>query len=195
MKRMFIITERQYIIIMQQAQSCYPQETGGILGGRENKILAVLPVANKHLYNRTETFQLWQEDIDRGYRFLEKYSMQYMGIYHTHPKGIPYPSEQDLKHGQKYLFIISLKDRYNPELRAWRVEGQNIYAEDIRIISDMGVTVIDIKTGKPKLSENVTKDELVRLAHMIDDFIAGRSPTYLKMEPIKWDASSFSTLA
>lgn len=192
---MFIVTERQYNIIMQQAQACYPQETGGILGGQENKILAVLPVANKNLYDRTEVFQIWQDDLDRGYRFLERYGMHYQGIYHTHPKGIPYPSDQDLSHGQKYLFIISLKDRYNPELRAWRVEGKNIYAEDIKIISDLGVTVIDIKTGRPRLSDNVTKEALEKLALMIDDFIAGRTPQYLKMEPIKWDASSFSTLA
>ena len=44
---MFIITERQYSIIMKQAQACYPQETGGFLGGRENTILGILPIPNK----------------------------------------------------------------------------------------------------------------------------------------------------
>ena len=192
---MFIITERQYNIIMQQAQACYPQESGGVLGGRENKILAVLPIPNKELYDRTEQFQMWQDDMDRGYTFLNKHNMDYLGIYHSHPQGIPYPSEQDLKNNQKYLFIIGLKDRYNPELRAWRCEGGNVYPEDIKIISDVGITVIDIKTGKPKLSENVTRQDMDRLSQMINDFIAGRKPIYIKMEPIKWDASSFSTLA
>lgn len=192
---MFIITERQYNLIMQQAQACYPQESGGILGGRENTILAVLPIPNKFLYNRTEVFQLYHEDIERGYRFLEKHHLQYLGIYHTHPHGAPYPSEEDLKHNQKYLFIISLKDRYNPELHAWKIEGSKIMAVDIRIISDLGITVIDIETGKPKLSDNVTQDEMKRLVKMINVFISGRKPKYLKMEPIQWDASTFSTLA
>jgi len=151
---MFIITERQYNIIMQQAQACYPQESGGILGGTDNKIMAVLPIANKNIYDRTKEFALWKEDIERGYAFLEKYNMQYLGIYHTHPQGVPYPSDQDLSHGQKYLFIIGLRDRYNPELRAWRCEGKKVYQEDIKIISDQGITVIDVKTGKPKLSQN-----------------------------------------
>lgn len=192
---MFIITERQYNIIMQQAQSCYPQESGGILGGHDNRIQAVLPIANKNLYDRTQEFALWKEDIERGYVFLEKYNMQYLGIYHTHPKGVPYPSEQDLSHGQKYLFIVGLRDRYNPELRAWRCEGKKVYQEDIKIVSDAGVTVIDVTTGKPKLSQNTTKDEMGRLANMINAMIAGKDPQYIKLEAGRWDASSFSTFA
>jgi proteasome lid subunit RPN8/RPN11 len=192
---MFIITERQYNIIMQQAQACYPQETGGILGGRENTILGVLPIPNKHLYDRTEAFAISDDDVDLAYRFLAKHNLEYLGVYHTHPKGVAYPSAQDLTHNQRYLFIISLQDRYNPELYAWRVENGKIYAENIKIMSDIGVTVVDIKTGKPKLSENLTRKELDRLADMIDDMIAGRKPIYPKLDPTHWDASTFSTFA
>jgi len=192
---MFIITERQYNIIMQQAQACYPQEAGGILGGKGNTITGVLPIPNKYLYDRTETFALTSDDIDRGHQFLRKNNLEYLGVYHTHPKGAPYPSDQDLVHGERYLFIISLKDRYNPELYAWRVERGKVYAEDIKIISDIGFSVVDIKTGKPKLADNVPKAQLDRLANMIDDFIAGRSPEYPKLDPKNWDASTFSTLA
>lgn len=192
---MFVITERQYNIIMQQAQACFPQETGGVLGGRENTILGVLPIPNKYLYDRTEVFAVSDKDIDTAYRFLTKHNLEYLGVYHTHPKGIPYPSEQDLAHYQKYLFIIGLQDRYNPEFYAWRIESGKVYAEDIKIMSDIGVTVIDIRTGKPKLSENVTRQELDRLAEMIDEMIAGKVPTYPKLGPVHWDASTFSTFA
>jgi proteasome lid subunit RPN8/RPN11 len=192
---MFIITERQYNIVMQQAQACFPQETGGILGGRENTILGVLPIPNKHLYDRTETFAISDDDIDTAYRFLAKHNLEYMGVYHTHPKGIPYPSQQDLSHGEKYLFIIGLQDRYNPELYAWKAENGRVYSEDIKITSDVGVTVVDIRTGKPKLSENVPRQELDHLAEMIDAMIAGRRPEYPKLDPTHWDASTFSTFA
>ncbi len=192
---MFIITERQYNIIMKQAQACYPQESGGFLGGRENTILGVLPVPNKYLYNRTEVFGITSDDIDRAYKFLVKHNLEYLGVYHSHPKGIPYPSDQDLAHHQKYLFIIGLQDRYNPELYAWRVEGKRVYPEDIKIISDIGITVVDIRTGKPKLSENVPKQEMDRIANIIDEMIAGKHPEYKKMDPTKWDASTFSTMA
>ena len=192
---MFIITERQYNIIMQQAQACYPQESGGVLGGKKNTILGVLPIPNKYLYDRTETFAITDDDIDLAYKFLAKHKLEYLGVYHSHPKGAPYPSEQDLAHHQRYLFIISLRDRFNPELYAWRVEGNKVYPEDIKIISDIGVTVIDIRTGKPKLAESATKAEMDKLASMIDDFISGKKPEYPRLRPVKWDASTFSTLA
>src|SRR3989339_2273988 len=190
---MFIITERQYNIIMQQAEACYPQETGGILGGRENTILGVLPIPNKHLYDRTQTFGLSQDDIDTAYRFLVKHKLEYLGVYHTHPKGIPFPSPQDLAHNQKYLFIVGLRDRRSPELYAWRVENKQVFAEDIKIISDFGATVIDIHTGQPKLTENSAKEAADKLAQDIDTMIAGKMPNYPKLEPGDWDASSFST--
>ena len=153
-QQMFIITERQYNIIMKQAQACYPQESGGFLGGRENTILGVLPIPNKVVQGRNEVFGITAEDIELAYRFLVKHKLEYMGIYHSHPKGAPYPSEQDLSHKQKHLFIIGLEDRNNPALYAWRVEEGQVIQEDIKIVSDSGVTVIDIVTGKPKLSEN-----------------------------------------
>jgi len=192
---MFTITQRQYDIIMHQAQACYPQESGGFLGGRENTILGVLPIPNKCLYDRTEVFAITDGDIDLAYKFLVKHKLEYLGVYHSHPKGVPYPSAQDLAHHQKYLFIIGLQDRYNPELYAWRVEGNKVYPEDIKIISDIGVTVIDIRTGKPRLSQSATKEELDKLASMIDDFISGKKPEYPRLQPVNWDASTFSTLA
>lgn len=192
---MFKITERQYDIIMKQAQSCYPNETGGILGGQGDTILGVLPIANKVLKNQTEVFGITAEDIERAYHFLIKHNLEYLGLYHTHPKGVPIPSAQDLAHHQRYLFIIGLEDRYNPELYAWRVEEGKVYAENIKIISDIGITVIDVVTGKPKLSESVDREELDKLAEIIENLILGKEPEYPKQGPINWDASSFSTQA
>ena len=192
---MFVITERQYNIVMKQAQACYPQETGGFLGGHDNTILGVLPIPNKDLYDRTEVFAISSDDVELAYRFLVRYKLEYLGVYHSHPRGAPFPSAQDLSHNQKYLFIISLQDRYNPELYAWRVENGKVYAEDIKIMSDYGATVIDIHTGKPKLSENVNPREMDRLAQMIEDMIAGKMPVYPKLDPTHWDASTFSTFA
>ena len=44
---MFIITQHQYNLIMEQAQTAFPTETGGFLGGKAGEILGVLPVTNK----------------------------------------------------------------------------------------------------------------------------------------------------
>jgi len=188
----FIITKRQYELIMHQAQACYPQEAGGILGGRENVILGVLPVFNQFLYDRTKTFGMTADDIDRGYRFLEKYNLEYYGIYHSHPKGIPYPSKEDLSHNQRYHFIISLADRYNPILMAWEVEKGEIIQVPIQIVDESLVEQMCLTPEKPSLSE-AAPDEMTKLAGMINDIIEGRI-VYQKEAP-KWDSSSFSTTA
>jgi [CysO sulfur-carrier protein]-S-L-cysteine hydrolase len=192
---MFRITEHQYNIIMKQAQNCYPQETGGILGGRDNTILGVLPIANKVSQDRTETFGISSEDVERAFNFLVKNKLEFLGVYHTHPRGVPYPSTQDLAYNQKYLFIIGLRDRQSPEFYAWRVEDGQVKPEDIKIISDIWVTVVDIRTGRPKLAENIGGSELNRLTSMVNAFIAGKDPEYHRYNPTNWDASSFSTFA
>ena len=188
----FMITNRQYDLIMHQAQACFPQESGGILGGRENVILGVLPVFNQFLYDRTRTFGMTADDIDRGYRFLAKHDLDYLGIYHTHPKGIAYPSKEDLAHNQKYHFIVSLADRYNPVFAAWEVEKGEIIQVPIQIVDEKLVEQMYLSPEKPSLSESAP-DEMTRLAGMISDIIEGKI-RYNKEAP-KWDSSTFSTTA
>jgi [CysO sulfur-carrier protein]-S-L-cysteine hydrolase len=189
---MFTITRRQFDMIMHQAQACYPQEAGGILGGREDIILGILPVFNQNLYDRTKNFGMTADDIDRGYRFLEKYNLEYYGIYHSHPKGIAYPSKQDLSHNQRYHFIISLADRYNPVLMAWEVAKGEILQVPIRIVDERFVEQMYLSPEKPGLAESAP-NEMTKLTGMIRDMLKGKL-VYPK-EPPKWDSSSFSTKA
>ena len=191
---MFRITQRQYEIILRQAEGCYPQETGGVLGGREDTILGVLPIFNKDISAPDVSYGITGEDMARAFGFLKKHDLEYFGIYHSHPKGVPFPSDQDLMHNQKYLFIIGLRDRYNPELAAYRIEKDKIVQEPIKIVNDSGFTVVDIRTGKPQLSENVSRKEMEKLERMINDHINGVEIIYPKMQPV-WDASTFSTMA
>ncbi|MFC1517801.1 Mov34/MPN/PAD-1 family protein [Candidatus Margulisiibacteriota bacterium] len=192
---MFVITEHQYNIIMEQAQTAYPNETGGFLGGKAGEILGVLPVTNKGEGDIKKEFGISSEDVQRAHDFFKKHGLAYLGVYHTHPKGIPYPSDQDLKNFQKHLFIISLKDRYNPEFRAYTIENRQVIPEDIQIVDNRHTTVIDITTGKPMLSQNVVEEEMVKLHNLIEDII-DRKTRYPKLAPSnKWEASSFNTVA
>ncbi len=193
---MFIITERQYKIIMEQVQTSYPEETGGFLGGRAGEILGVLPVPNQNWDgDRKKEYGMTGEDIQRAHDFFKKHGLAYLGVYHSHPQGIAYPSQQDLNNMQKHLFIVSLKDRYNPELRAFTIENRQVIPEDIKVIDDRHVTVIDVVTGKPKLSENLVESEMVKLQQMIEDIIE-RKRRYPKLAPSnRWESSSFNTVA
>jgi [CysO sulfur-carrier protein]-S-L-cysteine hydrolase len=190
----FTITKRQYEIIMHQAQACWPQESGGFLGGREDVILGVLPTFNMHLYDRTNTFGIPADDFDRAYRFFEKYKLDFYGIYHSHPKGIPYPSRQDLANNQRYQFIVGLRDRYNPELYAYEIVNGEVVPVPVQIVDEALVEQMYLSPEKPKLNDAAKPDDLKELETMIDNIIQGRDNEYVK-EPPKWDSSSFSTKA
>jgi [CysO sulfur-carrier protein]-S-L-cysteine hydrolase len=190
---MFTITTRQYELIMHQAQACYPQESGGIMGGRENVILGILPIANQFLYDKTKTFGITGEDVERGMLFLAKNKLEYYGLYHSHPKGIPYPSKEDLSHGQRYLFIVGLADRYNPSLYAYEVVKNQVTPVPIRVVDEHYVQQMYLSPEKPKLSDAANPNEMQTLVGMIRDIVNGK--VEYKKEAPKWDSSSFSTTA
>jgi len=196
---MFIITQHQYDIIMRQAQENYPYETGGILcGSSDGVIKGVMPLYNQAGGDQHKEFGLTGDDILRGHEFAKKHGLILFGVYHTHPKGIAYPSDADLNHNQRFLFIISLSDRYNPEFAAYSVlPGKKVIREEIQVINNSGLSVLDIQTGKPKLSDNTTAQEMEKLHELIDNIIEERA-NYPKLSPKnKFEAarSSFNTEA
>jgi proteasome lid subunit RPN8/RPN11 len=196
---MFTITERQYELIMRQSQENYPYETGGILCGDANGVIkGVLPLYNLADGDQKKQFGITYDDILRGHEFAKKHGLIFYGIYHTHPNGIAYPSDEDLSHNQRYLFIISLLDRYNPEFAAYSIlPGRHVTKEEIKVINNNGVTVIDIHTGHAKLSENVTKEEMDKLSMMIDAIIENevKYPKFSPKNDFEARSSSFNTEA
>jgi proteasome lid subunit RPN8/RPN11 len=191
---MFIITQHQYDLIMQQAQENYPYETGGVLcGSSDGVIKGVMPLYNQASGDQRKEFGLSADDMLRGHEFAKKHGLIFFGVYHTHPNGIAYPSDQDISNNQRFLFIISLRDRYNPEFAAYSVlPGRAVIREDIQVINDNGVTVIDINTGQPKLSEHVSTLEMQKLHTLIDAIVEERAK-YPRLAPKnKFEASRFS---
>ena len=147
----FSITERHYNIILDQVKNNYPYESGGFIGGKDHVISAIYPVMNQDISNKTDVFSIFPEDIERAHLFFNKHGLKYYGTYHSHPKGAAIPSEQDLSHIQKYLFIISLRDFENPDFAAFRTTGHK-QAERVplRILSNSQFSVKDIKGDAPK---------------------------------------------
>lgn len=97
-----------------------PNECCGILLGRNGRIERViaikndLPAPDAYFMNPEQQIAVFTEMQKRGEELL--------GIYHSHPKGPPVPSNADLQlafHPEVAYFIISLADADNPELRAF----------------------------------------------------------------------------
>jgi len=180
---------------MHQAQACFPYEAGGFLGGKENNILGVLPVPNKKVGGRDE-FSLWEDDFGRAYTFFEKHNLELAGVYHTHPGGIAYPSDQDIKatsqKRMKYMFIIGMADRYKPDLRVYTISG-GVVEIPIRVVSDKGIVVMDLFSSGNRQSK-LTPENLHLFHEYIKRVIREETESGRKGD-FGWDASSFSTLA
>lgn len=195
---MFKITQRQYDIIIKQVQTNYPFESGGFIGGTDFIIKAILPIFNKDESNKQDVFGLNHDDLNRAYQFFSKHQLDYYGIYHSHPKGPAIPSEQDLKHIQRYLFIISLMNFDTPDFAAYKVTGiQQAKRVPLTIVSNDAVTS-SVKTSglvhfegrhSGQYLDEATRDLNQKIHNVFNN--SSQYDRYIRQD----DSGHFSTLA
>ena len=199
----FSITKRHYDIIIEQVQKNYPYESGGFIGGKDLQVTAIFPVMNQDISNKTDVFAIYPQDIERAHLFFEKHGLEYYGTYHSHPKGEAIPSQQDLTHIQKYLFIISLRNFNQPDFAAYKVTGhQQADRVPLTVVSDNDFSVKDIHSkGETKTSDGLvipsgTPDfnNTSLLNQQLDD-VFNKSANYKKETRDFDEGGGFSTLA
>ena len=198
----FTITQRQYDIIIDHVKKNYPYEAGGFVGGLNGQIRAVLPVLNQDISNKQDVFAVFPQDIERAHLFFQKHGLDYFGIYHSHPKGAAIPSQQDLTHVQKHLFIISLRHFDKPDFAAFQVVGhQRAERVELTIVSDQFFSVKDIRSSadgsRPGLvGQNEIPDygDTQYLNQQLNN-IFDQTSEYKKSDRYGDDSGDFSTLA
>ncbi len=141
---MIEIEKANYGLIVTQGLDGKPLEICGLLAGTragdQTRIAEVHPVDSLDQSELTYSMDpLQQLKIERDVRAR---GLEIVGIYHTHPATVPYPSVTDVTRahwgdtedllfpGYSYL-IVSLRDPANPEPRSFKIEGRRI-PEDIR---------------------------------------------------------------
>ena len=198
----FVFTQRHYDILIKQALDNLPQESGGFLGGKDNVVMGIMPTHNQHLYNRTDTFAVTSDDMQRAFDFFAKNGLSYFGLYHSHPKGIAYPSPQDIRTGQRYHFIVSLRNPKVPVLAAYEIINQQPHQIPIRIEPDSKYSVKDLAAkptaagakAKPSPLGGDILESARQMGAVLESWRQEKSPEYQKMPP-KSAGSDFSTLA
>lgn len=204
MRKVFKITNRHYKVITKQAADNFPKESGGFLGGKDDMVQAILPIFNQHIGNKTDTFGFIAEDIERAKLFFDKHGLEYYGLYHTHPSGVPIPSKTDINTGHQYHFIIGIPgdDASKAELRAWEVIRKQPHQIPIEIVSDSKVTAIDIHSesakdyidNQPAMPKTMF-DEAVDLNSKIDSILENETQYERKESLNPYHQDGFSTLA
>jgi [CysO sulfur-carrier protein]-S-L-cysteine hydrolase len=140
---MLQLSRSDYEKIVAHGLSGKPLEICGLLVGKKNGEEVV--VHDVHEVDSLDKSELTYSMDGLKYMKVEadaaKRGLQIVGIYHTHPATVPYPSKTDVARahwedsddlifpGYSYL-IVSLRDPQNPEPRSFYITGKRL-PEDI----------------------------------------------------------------
>ena len=128
--------ERQYADeIVAHALEEYPNECCGILAGQDGRVTRLYRMTNtEHSRYR---YNMDAKELYLTYREIDDNSWDLLAIYHSHTHTEAYPSDTDVRLAtwpEAYYFLVSLMDRDDPTIRAFRIEDGTISEEELRIV-------------------------------------------------------------
>ena len=121
--------------MIRHARAELPYEACGIIAGVAGKEAVKFYPARNELQSETR-YNIAPEDLYNIFMDLEEKGLDVWGIFHSHPATPAYPSATDLKHSyypDAYYLIASFIDPGNPELRAFKIDGEEI--EEVEMVT------------------------------------------------------------
>jgi proteasome lid subunit RPN8/RPN11 len=128
------LTEDQVKEMIRHAQREYPNEACGLLAGRDSRVEKVYQMTNAE--HSPVTYRLDPEEQFRAFMEIEEAGWELVAIYHSHSHSPAYPSATDLElafYPDSLHLIISLADRDQPTIRAFRIVEGTIEEERVEI--------------------------------------------------------------
>jgi len=113
--------------MIEHARRELPNECCGVLIGQQGVFERVIPVTSVH--PAPDAYFMSPEEQVEIFTELGEGSGSLLGIYHSHPKGPVSPSGMDISlafHPEAIYFIVSLKNKKQPEVRAFRIVKQAV---------------------------------------------------------------------
>ena len=123
-----------YDEMVAQGLAEFPNECCGLVAGEAGSAVRVYPMRNAdaspvtYRFDPKQQLEVTEEIEDKGWDLF--------AIYHTHTHSEAYPSETDRKQAfypEAYYLVLSLSDRENPVLRAFRIVDGEISEEELEI--------------------------------------------------------------
>jgi proteasome lid subunit RPN8/RPN11 len=120
--------------MVEHGLAAFPNEACGLLAGKEGRPVKFFPMSNQdaspvsYRLDPKEQLHVFQEIDDEGWDLL--------AIFHTHTHSEAYPSETDRRQAfypEASYLVMSLSDRANPRLRAFRIDDGTVAEEDVRV--------------------------------------------------------------
>jgi len=118
--------------MIAHAQAGLPYEACGMVAGKGDRATRVYPAHNaeasevRYLMEPRDQLRIMQD--------MEDHDWDLLGIFHSHTHTPAYPSQTDVSlayYPDAYYIIVSLQDRANPSVRAFRILDGRIHEESI----------------------------------------------------------------
>lgn len=132
---MFKISRAGYGAMIEDARRRLPHEACGILAGEGEVADTFYSMTNtekspvRYLMDPKEQFKVMKEMRSRREKML--------GIYHSHVASQAYPSAKDVElafYPEVHYLLVSLADRKDPVVRAFRIENGKVREEPIEVV-------------------------------------------------------------
>jgi len=113
----------------------FPNEACGLLAGKEGRPVKFFPMTNRDV--SPVTYRLDPKEQLQVFDEIDREGWELLAIFHTHTHSEAAPSETDRKQAfypEAAYLVMSLSDRANPVLRAFRIaEGGDATEEELLI--------------------------------------------------------------
>jgi len=129
------ITRAQYEALIEQAQSAYPLETCGLMGGAESRVRRLYPVDN--IRRSPVAYEMDPTEQLRAMLDMEEEGWELVAIYHSHPHGPQTPSAIDVDQAyypDSAYVIISLLSQPRPEIRAFNIVAGRVEEIPLHVV-------------------------------------------------------------
>jgi len=135
--RMLNLDEKYARDMVDHALAEDPNECCGILAGKNGEVDKIYRMVNTesspYRYNLDPQEQI---QVDRD---ISDTGRKMMAIYHSHTHSEAYPSATDIRLANPWYtdivyILVSLLNRENPPIRAFRIESETAIEEEVRII-------------------------------------------------------------
>jgi proteasome lid subunit RPN8/RPN11 len=118
--------------MLQHGLAGFPNEACGLLAGKEGRPVKFFPMTNRDA--STVTYRLDPKEQLRAFDEIDDEGWDLLAIFHTHTHSEAFPSETDRAQAfypEAAYLVMSLSDRANPVLRAFRIEGREVSEEEL----------------------------------------------------------------
>ncbi len=121
--------------IVSHARSGFPNEVCGLIATQEDRAVRLYPIES--LDPSPVHYHMEPKGQLRAITEIDDHEWELGGIYHSHTRTRAFPSATDVKlafYPDTVYLILSLADETRPDLKGFRIRGEEIEAVPIEVV-------------------------------------------------------------